>query len=780
MQKKQPHRTARFRFGVLLIICLGFSCHAVGQTSRFVNFESPMAHGLALTSDGQTLLAINTPARRLNVYSLSEPDKPSLKNEIPVGLDPVSVAIHHESEAWVVNQISDSVSVIDLDRGVVVETIPVGDRPGDIVFAGEPRRAFVTSMNRRCVEVIDPTTRSHVETIPIIGADPRTLAVSQDGKTVWVAIYRSGNGTTIVPFDRAPPPPSPNNPNLPPAPQQGIIVDSREAFQKGEIDFELADNDVFAIDAQGLKVMQSYSGAGTAIFNLAEHPTSGELWVANMESLNRIRFEPVLKGRFIENQITRISPATPDDPQVINLNPARGAQPTDRKQAIAEAIAQPTDVVFTPDGNVSFVTSFGTDRLAKLDDQGKVLSRIDLLPEYTDTTEPRIKRGPRSLAILPQQSVIYVLNRLSNSISVIDLDSERVVKEVSLTDPTPDLIREGRGYLFDAKLSAHGTVSCASCHIDGDRDGLAWDLGNPDGELFQNGSAIPLHPMKGPLLTQTLKGLEGERIFHWRADRPGLASFNDTFETLLGGEVLDDDDLETFIGYMKSIHFGPSPIGILDHEPENLSESGKEIFTTRDAIGREGANQFRCIDCHTKSTGAGSSGFTGTIGQSTKVAQLRGLAERQVMVSGQRVNGFGYGPDGSSASLAEFLGNTHRFQAIPNQDRKALEDFLLLFPTEIPSAVGLSCTVHRQNREGLKVREQLEAMIAQAEEGRCLLEAVGELSGKRVALKYQPDLQSFAGITNESEQPGLSALLAKLRTDQDNLSFYCLPLAGED
>lgn len=766
--------------GVFLSICLGLSNLATGQIGGFINFESPLARGLAVTQDGQRLLAINKPARRLSVYSLTEPDQPKLENEIPVGIDPVSVAIHHNSEAWVVNQVSNSISVVDLERGIVVETISVGERPGDIVFAGEPLRAFATSMNRQRVEVLDATTRSHIQTIPIVGADPRTLTASRDGKTVWVAIYRSGNGTTIVPFDKAPPPPTPNNPDLPPAPQQGVIVDSRAAFQRGEIDFELADKDLFAIDANNLKVIQAFPSIGTSIFNLAEHPTNGDIWVTNMESHNQVRFEPELKGRFMENRVTRISLKNPDDAHTIQLNPTENTKARERKQALAEAIAQPTDIIFTPDGNASFVTSLGTDRIAKLNHDGKVISRIDLLPEYIDTTEPRVKRGPRSLVLSPQKSHLFVLNGLSNSISVIDLSTETVVNEIEMHDPTPDFIREGRGYLFDAKLSAHGTVSCASCHIDGDRDGLAWDLGDPNGQLFRNGSSTPLHPMKGPLVTQTLKGLAGERIFHWRADRPGLASFNDTFETLLGGEVLDDDDLATFVDYMKSIHFGPSPSHLPEKFTADVVHLGEEIFTTRDSVGRDGNNEFRCIDCHTKPSGSGGSGFTGTIGQSTKVAQLRGLAERSPTAWGERVNGFGYGPDGSHGSLVEFLGNDHRFASISVHDRKALESYLFLFPNEIPFAVGRSCTIDSQNCDQETRRRQLEEMIAQAEAGRCELVACGMLGEQKVMFEYQPAVHRFVDRAIDAEYAGLQSILSRVSNDRGILSFYCLPLAKND
>ena len=90
--------------------------------------------------------------------------------------------------------------------------------------------------------------------------------------------------------------------------------------------------------------------------------------------------------------------------------------------------------------------------------------------------------------------------------------------------------------LYDAtRFSGNGEASCASCHIFGDMDDLAWDLGNPDNAVTTSpipinlGGLIPLpdrwptppasrplngsnkpadfHPMKGPFTTQTLRGL---------------------------------------------------------------------------------------------------------------------------------------------------------------------------------------------------------------------------------------------------------------------------------
>ena len=48
------------------------------------------------------------------------------------------MAVRNDGEAWVVNHVSDSVSVVELNdkSSRVKHTLLVGDEPRDIVFAG--------------------------------------------------------------------------------------------------------------------------------------------------------------------------------------------------------------------------------------------------------------------------------------------------------------------------------------------------------------------------------------------------------------------------------------------------------------------------------------------------------------------------------------------------------------------------------------------------------------------------------------------------------------------
>ena len=94
----------------------------------FVTFESGPVRPLALSPDGSLLFAVNTPDNRLEVFSVGGGGL-THTDSIPVGMEPVAVAARSNSEGWVVNHLSDSVSVVDLGASParVVATLLVGD-----------------------------------------------------------------------------------------------------------------------------------------------------------------------------------------------------------------------------------------------------------------------------------------------------------------------------------------------------------------------------------------------------------------------------------------------------------------------------------------------------------------------------------------------------------------------------------------------------------------------------------------------------------------------------
>ena len=123
-----------------------------GGGGSFTLFESGQVRPLALSPSGKLLFAANTPDNRLEVFRVGNNGLEHLSS-ITVGLEPVAVAARSEGEVWVVNHLSDSVSVVALyqggSSGRVVRTLLVGDEPRDIVFGGAGKnRAFITTAHR--------------------------------------------------------------------------------------------------------------------------------------------------------------------------------------------------------------------------------------------------------------------------------------------------------------------------------------------------------------------------------------------------------------------------------------------------------------------------------------------------------------------------------------------------------------------------------------------------------------------------------------------------------
>src|SRR6185503_2423647 len=163
-----------------VVVGMAALCMGAGLTaqSSFVNWETPHVHPLELTPNRTLLLAVNLPDDRLEVFSLAS-GSPVHAASIPVGLDPVSVRARSNTQAWVVNHVSDSVSIVDLQSGQVIQTLQTDDEPCDVVFAGSPLRAFVSCSQANTIDAFDPSQRGAPPLrVSIDGEDPRELALS--------------------------------------------------------------------------------------------------------------------------------------------------------------------------------------------------------------------------------------------------------------------------------------------------------------------------------------------------------------------------------------------------------------------------------------------------------------------------------------------------------------------------------------------------------------------------------------------------------------------------
>jgi len=407
------------------------------HASDFVHYVSAHVHPFALCDDGRHLFAVNTPEARLAVFRGGRRGGLELVREVPVGLEPVSLAVRPGThEVWVVNHLSDSVSVVDAARGRVLDTLAVDDEPTDVAFARG--NAYVSLSGREdALLVVDAATRAPVVQLEVFGDDPRALAVTPDERRVALVVLESGNATTTVhesrfTADRQPPPPLPARapvfpPRIPPQPTpvEPLIVQRDAATGRwldeagadwsdqvffGE-DVTLPDHDVFVVDAtlDPPAIVERIPGVGTTLFDVAVHPRTGAIWVPNTDARNAVRFEPNLRGHLVETRITQVEPGA-GTPTHVDLNPHVDYSVTPGPpEEIAKSLAIPVAGRFDRHGRHYYLAAFGSAKVAVLDGRtGEVLRRID------------VGGGPRRL---------YVMRRFSNTIAVVDPVRGRVVAE---------------------------------------------------------------------------------------------------------------------------------------------------------------------------------------------------------------------------------------------------------------------------------------------------------------------------------------------------------------
>jgi YVTN family beta-propeller protein len=754
-------------------------------TSAYVNFEGAQTNPIRLSADGTRLFAVNTADARLSVFDLTQPSSPKIIAEIPVGIEPVSVNPRTNDEVWVVNQESDSVSVVSVSKGIVTDTIFARDEPADVVFAGS--NAFVSISRSNQIHVYDVTTHALVKSIPVFGDNPRSLAVSPDGTKVYAAFALSGNHTTIVPATLAPAQTFPPGATAPsPAPQVALIVDAGDTHWSSVVKFKMPDNDLVIIDATALSVAGYVSGIGTINLGMAVQPSTGAIYVSNTDALNLTHYETFLRGHWVNNRVTRVAGAsiTPFD-----LNPGINYTVLPNPAALATALAQPTAIAFDPSGKYMYVAAFGTDRVGAMDTNGNILGRIELEPTAIGSAvDPTHKRGPRGLAVSAAANLLYVLNRISNTITIVDTTKNAAISEIPVGtfDPTPAVILAGRGFLYDAKLSGNGTGSCASCHVDADMDHLAWDLGDPFGQIttvVQAGRTIQFHPMKGPMTTQTLRGLLNLSPYHWRGDKADFTAFNPAFDLLMGGPQLSTANMTAFTNFINTVVFQPNPYQNLDRTyPTSLlggnAVNGQNTFLN--AVLMEN-NTATCNSCHLANPGPGSNRFiqnsvAGTTdNQPLKIPELRNIYQKLLFNSAgpTSIDGFGMNHAGNVSTLAQFLGGTV-FKNYSATQRSDLGAFSLCFDTGMAPAVGYTRTMTAANISTLSIQSDWGLLQNQALLANVDLIVKGTLGGQLHGLLYQPSTNSYL-----SDKTGLGpftqAELMVLVQQGDTLSIMGVP-----
>ncbi|MCW8997103.1 MAG: hypothetical protein OQK04_00115, partial [Kangiellaceae bacterium] len=278
----------------------------------------------------------------------------------------------------------------------------------------------------------------------------------------------------------------------------------------------------------------------------------------------------------------------------------------------------------------------------------------------------------------------------------------------------------------------------------------AWNLGNPDAsngknpqpfptanlsrlgcdlvgpqdpscQLLQvingNGDELTFASMKGPMFTQTFRGMSTHGHMHWRGDRSvgyfgddieqtlnekqSFKNFIVAFEGLLGMDIelpesVDvtnrsdkvvqlEQDIDKFADFVLRVQMPPNPVKPLNNVHSATAQIGRDFFLgTRRSDGAaedtdingDSVDGVNCEGCHGLDPSQGFYGTRGEIAhggeiQILKVPQLRNLYTRVGMFGlpdregflpshtkqhqGDQIRGFGFLHDGATDQLVNFL-----------------------------------------------------------------------------------------------------------------------------
>jgi YVTN family beta-propeller protein len=188
---------------------------------------------------------------------------------------------------------------------------------------------------------------------------------------------------------------------------------------------------------------------------------------------------------------------------------------------------------------------------------------------------------PTALAMDLRQGRIYVANTQDDSISVVDIERQEVVKTIIL-GLTPELSIADRGerLFHDARLTLDGWYSCHSCHTDG----------HSNGQLNDNFGDDEIGTPKRVL---SLLGVNSTGPWGWNGHQLWIntqvvKSIRTTMQNDAVEKFAVDGGVAAITDYLRS--FEPPP--------SLLVARGEPIDTPEIARGREVFARFDCGRCH--------------------------------------------------------------------------------------------------------------------------------------------------------------------------------------
>jgi YVTN family beta-propeller protein len=488
----------------------------------------------------------------------------------PVDRSPVDLVLSpDEASLVVVNQTSDTVSLVDVAKGQVTAELPCGHHPSGIAISADGRRVAVTATYSGTVDLFDLSQRGLTAAGSIaVGSHPVGVAIAPDNRTAYVGLEAAAAVAVVDLEEKS----VVGRITVGRWPRYLALSPDGSRLAVGTS----GDQSVSVVDTTTREILYQERLQGLNIGHLAASRDGQYVYLPWMiYRQNPIDHRNIQAGWVLGSRIARVRLDGPARRQAMTLD-ERG-----------KAVADPHGIGLTSDEEWLVASASGTHELLVyrlpglvLQDFGGPGDHIDPVLAHDSRRYYRVPLGgrPMGLRIAKDNNRVFVANYLTNAVQVVDLQKRQVVETISVGGPeTPSLARQGEAIFYDGRRSLDQWYSCHSCHYDGGTNATVMDTLN-DGSVRTFKTVLPLF---------NVAKTEPWTWHGWQRDL-GAAMRKSLTETMLGPQP-NEEDVQALVAFLSVLEPPPNPNRETGGVLSEGAKRGELVFNT----GKAG-----CANCH--------------------------------------------------------------------------------------------------------------------------------------------------------------------------------------
>lgn len=528
------------------------------------------------------------------------------------------------------NQGANSISMIDLHSGKVLQEVPCGDRPSAVAIDPAGKRVAVSdtfSGEVHLFALADKSLRS--EGSLRLGYEPRGLVFSPDGERLYVALTTAHAVAVLDPNKRT-------------------VLD-RIAVKRWPRYLALSpdgtrlavgtsgDGGVSVVDTAQGKMLYAEEFMGLNLGQMQVSRDGKHVWFPWMVYRhNPITANNIRLGWVLASRIARVRLDGPARREALSLDPP------------GKAVSDPHGLALSPDETTLVCSASGTQELLvyrtkdlPLQDYGGT----DHLPPALLKDPDRFRRisvGGRPMALLytADGKRVLVANYLLNAVQEVDVAVGRILRTIDLGGAKePSRVRRGEAIFFDGRRSLDQWYSCHSCHYEGHVNAVAMDTRN-DGR-FGNFKTV-----------LSLRNVARTAPYFWHGWQKDLARGleRSLTESMLGPQPTPED-VAALQAYLETLrHPDPNPLPAAEAA---AAARGEKVFR---------GDRAGCARCHSGETF--TDGRIHDVGTGSRSDVYRGYNTPSLLGVASKVR---FLHDGRASSLEEVLRGVHAPERVTEQ-----------------------------------------------------------------------------------------------------------------